>query len=82
MSEKSRVLHLQILVDTLVLDTVVQSRSEGYAVQMIDYSNCMMVGDQAQESREGAVSEHDTRARDSVDLEAERGDEQSGRALV
>lgn len=37
-----------------------------------------MVGDQAQESREGAVSEHDTRARDSV----ERGDEQSGRALV
>lgn len=69
-------------MDTLVLDTVVQSRYEGYAVQMIDYSDCMMVGDQAQESREGAVSKHDTRARDSVDLEAERGDEQSGRALV
>lgn len=45
---------------------------------MIDYSDCMMVGGQAQESREGVVSKHDTRARDSV----ERGDEQSGRALV
>lgn len=53
LSGKSRELHLQILVDTLVLDTVVQLCSESYAVQMIDYSVCMMVGDQAQESREG-----------------------------
>lgn len=36
LSGKSRELHLRILVDTLVLDTVVQLCSESYAVQMID----------------------------------------------